>query len=68
MAKFSEKWYNIIIQNNTQIPIREDNHMDILTENTPEEKTLKSIFCFLKEYSVGKHLKKQMHINVRVYQ
>lgn len=32
--------------------------MNILTENTPEEKTLKSISCFFKEYSVGKHLKK----------
>lgn len=58
MAKSSEKWYNIINQNNTLIPIREDSHMNILTENTSEEKTLKSISCFFKEYSVGKHLKK----------
>ena len=32
--------------------------MNILSNNTKEEKTLKSIYCFMKEYSVGKHLKK----------
>ncbi|MDP4182695.1 MAG: hypothetical protein Q8942_16605 [Bacillota bacterium] len=32
--------------------------MNILSNNTKEEKTLKSISCFMKEYSVGRHLKK----------
>ena len=32
--------------------------MNILTENTSEEKTLKSISCFFKEYSVDRPLKK----------
>ncbi|NLL06838.1 MAG: hypothetical protein GX270_13875 [Clostridiaceae bacterium] len=31
---------------------------NILSNNSKEEKTLKSNSCFMKEYSVGKHLKR----------
>ncbi len=32
--------------------------MNILSDNSNEEKALKSISCFMKENSVGKYLKK----------
>ena len=44
---------------NTKLPKREDVYMNILTQDTYDEKSIiTSISSFCKEYSVGKILKK----------